>query len=225
LEQVRSISDTVLLEAETMPLDASCTIEVSSPLFDQVFPNGDMGDGGMSLSKRIADLFTFLRVIIAPGLVWLGLERGEEGLSAAIWTIILSWTSDSLDGPLARRSKVQYNTWIGDHDLEIDMLVSVGLCINMFLSGFVSIWVALIYLVIWGVIFWRFGNYRSLGMLFQAPIYGWFLVIAMRIAPTAGSWMIGWIVAALIITWPRFPNEVVPGFIKGMTDALRRFRT
>jgi hypothetical protein len=174
------------------------------------------------VSKQIADLFTFIRVIIAPGLVWLGLERGEGALPAAIWTMIVSWTSDSLDGPLARRNKVQYNTWIGDHDLEIDMLVGVGLGIYMCVSGFVSTQVTLIYILLWGVIFWRFGNHRSLGMLFQAPIYGWFLVIAMRFAPAAGSWMIGWIVAALIITWPRFPQEVVPGFLKGMKDIRER---
>jgi phosphatidylserine synthase len=174
----------------------------------------------MLVSKQIADLFTFIRIIIAAGLIWLGFKRGDEALPLAIWIMIISWTSDSLDGPLARRSKIQYHTWIGDHDIEIDMLVSVSLGIYMQASGFVSLPAMLVYFLIWGIVFWRFGNFRSLGMLFQAPIYGWFLMIAMRLAPEAGSWMIGWIVAALIITWPRFPREIVPGFIKGMKDAL-----
>lgn len=178
----------------------------------------------MLVSKQIADLFTFIRALIAPGLVLLGVARGEQALPVAIWTMIVSWTSDSLDGPLARRSKVQYRTWIGDHDLEIDMLVGVGLGVYMLASGFVSLPVILGYMLIWGVVFWRFGNYRSLGMLFQAPIYGWFMVISMKLAPAAGSWMIGWIIAALIITWPRFPQEVVPGFLKGMVDALSKLR-
>jgi hypothetical protein len=172
----------------------------------------------MLVSKQIADLFTFIRVLLAPGLIWLGLEKGEEALPAAIWIMIISWTSDSLDGPLARRSKIQYRTWIGDHDLEIDMLVSLGLGMYMIASGFVSPTLSLVYVLIWGIIFWRIGNVRSLGMLFQAPIYGWFLVISIQLAPAAGSWMIGWIVAALIITWPRFPQEVIPGFVQGMKD-------
>lgn len=176
------------------------------------------------VSKQIADLLTYFRVIVALVLVWLGLEWGEGALPVAIWTMIASWTSDSLDGPLARRSKVQYRTWIGDHDLEVDMLVSVGLVIYMLASGFVSLQATLVYVLIWGIIFWRFGNFRSLGMLFQAPIYAWFILIAMQLAPADGIWMIGWILAALIITWPRFPKEVVPGFIKGMTDVWDRFR-
>jgi cardiolipin synthase len=175
------------------------------------------------VSKQIADLFTFVRVIIALILAWLGLARGEETLPVAIWTLIASWTSDSLDGPLARRSKVRYSTWIGDHDLEVDMLVSVGLGIYMLASGFLSLQVSLIYVLLWGIVFWRFGSFRSLGMLFQAPIYAWFILIAMRLAPSDGIWMIGWILAALIITWPRFPREVVPGFIHGMADVWKRY--
>jgi len=59
-----------------------------------------------------------------------------------------------------------------------------------------------------------------MGMLFQAPIYGWFIYIALTYAPEAGWWLVAWILAAVVITWPRFPREVVPGFLKGMRDSL-----
>jgi hypothetical protein len=28
----------------------------------------------------------------------------------------------------------------------------------------------------------------------------------------------------IVITWPRFPREVVPGFLSGMRDAFEKYR-
>jgi phosphatidylglycerophosphate synthase len=175
----------------------------------------------MLVAKQVADFFTFIRVLLSPILVWLGLTRGADSLPIASWIMIVSWTSDSLDGPLARRSKVRYRTWLGDHDLEVDMLVSIGLGIYLILAGFLSVEAVAIYALLWIVVFWRWGFQRSLGMLFQAPIYGYFIYLSLKMAPFAGAWMVGWIIAVLVITWPRFPSEVVPGFINGMNELLQ----
>jgi cardiolipin synthase len=178
----------------------------------------------MLVAKQVADIFTFIRVLLSPTLIVLGLMRGDEGLALAIAVMITSWTSDALDGPIARRSRVQYHTWLGDHDLEVDMAVSIGLMIYMLLAGFVDLQIVGVYILLWVLIFWRWGNMRSLGMLFQTPIYGFFIVISMLLVPTAGALMIGWIVAVTIITWPRFPKEVVPGFLEGMNSVIQAYR-
>ncbi|MFQ5398270.1 MAG: hypothetical protein ACE5E7_01595 [Anaerolineae bacterium] len=170
----------------------------------------------MPSAKRVADLITTLRGLLAVILAWLGHTHGRMGLSWAVWLLILSWTGDSLDGSLARRSRHKYATWIGDHDLEIDVAVSGGLLLFMVGAGLVDSLVAGLYVLAWLFIFWRWGWLRSLGMLVQAPIYGGFIWCAVHDAPTAGWWLVGWIAAALIITWPRFPNEIVPGFLNGM---------
>ena len=178
----------------------------------------------MLVAKQVADFFTFIRVLLSPTLILLGILEGSEGLPLAIGAMIASWTSDALDGPIARRSRVKYHTWLGDHDLEVDIAVSIGLMIYMLLAEFVDLQVVGVYILLWVLIFWRWGNMRSLGMLFQAPIYGYFIYISMRLAPLVGGWMIGWIVAVLIITWPRFPNEVVPGFLSGMKAVMQVYR-
>lgn len=178
----------------------------------------------MLVAKQVADFFTFIRVLLSPTLVLLGILEGSEGLPLAIGAMIASWTSDALDGPIARRSRVKYHTWLGDHDLEVDMAVSIGLMIYMLLAGFVDLQVVGVYILLWVLIFWRWGNMRSLGMLFQTPIYGYFIYISMRLAPLVGGWMIGWIVAVMIITWPRFPKEVVPGFLNGMKAVMQVYR-
>ena len=124
---------------------------------------------------------------------------------------------DALDGPIARRSRVKYQTWIGEHDLEVDMTVSVGLLAYLLLAGYVGVWVAVGYLLCWGVGFWRYGSIpRSYGMLFQTPIYAWFAYIAIRDVPET-AWMIPvFIVVVIVLTWPRFPQMVIPGFLAGL---------
>ena len=178
----------------------------------------------MLVAKQVADIFTFLRVLLSPAFILLGYIKGSEGLPIASGLLIASWATDSLDGTLARRSRIKYRTWLGDHDLEIDMWASFGLLIYMLLSGYVSWQIGAVYILIWSLFFWRWGIPRSMGMLFQAPIYSWFIYLALRYAPMAGFVMLGWIILIMIVTWPRFPNEVVPGFLEGMESVLQVVR-
>ena len=170
----------------------------------------------MLVAKQVADLITFSRGMLAFYLAWLGAIQSEHGLPIAVWAMIINWTGDSVDGALARHSRRQYHTWIGDHDLQIDMLVSFGLLIYMLLAGYVNPIHAVIYFLIWVGIFWRWGVLPALGMLFQAPIYGWFIWIANRELFTTGIWLVVWIVVVMVATWPKFPNVIIPGFLAGI---------
>jgi phosphatidylglycerophosphate synthase len=173
----------------------------------------------MIVAKQVADLITTARGLVAVFLVWLGIVRGAGGLSLAAWVMIADWVGDMVDGRIARRSRVQYHTWIGDHDLEVDMAVSIGLLAYMLQAGFVNIWLAGIYVLLWGVYFWRQGRIpHSPGMLFQAPMYAWFIWITLRDAPRAGWPIIVFLVSAVVLTWPYFPKVMVPGFLKGLRN-------
>jgi hypothetical protein len=175
----------------------------------------------MLVAKQVADLITFSRGLLAFFLAGLGLLVGKEALPLAAWVMIADWCGDMVDGPIARHSRVYYHTWIGDHDLQIDMTVSVGLLIFMLGAGYLSWWVGVIYLLAWALFFLKYGIIPAPGMLFQAPIYAWFILITLQGATGLGILMIVLILAAVIITWPRFPCEVVPGFLKGMGRAFR----
>lgn len=74
----------------------------------------------MFVAKQFADLITFGRAIISLTLIAVGILFRREALPAVVVLMLLSWMSDSVDGALARRSRIQYHTWIGDHDLEKD---------------------------------------------------------------------------------------------------------
>jgi len=172
----------------------------------------------MFSAKQVADLVTLLRAFLGLALVWLGLTEGEQGLNIAVMLMITAWTSDILDGKIARKNKDYYHTWIGDHDLEIDMLVSAGLLVYLITSGFVDVWIACFYVLGWAFILWRWRNVKVLGMLSQAPIYGFFIWIALTRLPNVGIWIVIWMVVAIIITWPQFPQQVVPGFVSGLRE-------
>jgi phosphatidylglycerophosphate synthase len=175
----------------------------------------------MLVAKQVADVITFSRGLMAFVLAGLGLWTGKEALPMAAWIMIADWCGDMMDGPIARRSRIKYHTWIGDHDLQVDMTVSVGLLIYLLGAGYVSWWVGVIYLLGWAVFFTRYGVIPAPGMLFQAPIYLWFIIITLQDAIGLGLLIIVLILAAVIITWPRFPREVVPGFLEGMRKSFR----
>jgi hypothetical protein len=170
----------------------------------------------MIVAKQVADLITSTRVLIALCLVGVGFIQGGAGLSLVAWLVVLDWAGDMVDGRIARRSRVQYHTWIGDHDLEVDMTVSIGLLVYLLSAGYVNIWMAGGYILLWCFYFWQKGGIlHSFGMLFQAPIYGWFIWIALRDAPGTGWAIVVFLLTVLAVTWPYFPKVMVAGFFAG----------
>jgi hypothetical protein len=185
-------------------------------------PNGCCGEKmkeravTLPYAKRAADGITAIRLLLAAVLVWLGLAQGAGALPLVAWLMLADWIGDCLDGPLARRSRTSIHTWWGDHDLQVDMLVAVGLLLYMAAAGYAPPGSAGLYLLAWAALFAWLGSPRSLGMLSQTPIYLWFVWVALQEAPAVGRWLVIVPLLAIVITWPRFPKEVIPGFLAGM---------
>lgn len=176
----------------------------------------------MLLAKSLADVLTASRLMIALILTWLGIHQNPATLPLAIVLLLASWITDGLDGPLARRGAWNHQTWIGDHDLEIDVLVSLGLLCYLIFAHFLSWPYGAIYLLLWATICFRWGWQRELAMVFQGPIYLWFMLISLRDAPTLGLILPLWVLTVVTLTWPRFPKEIVPGFLSGMKELFKQ---
>ncbi len=170
-------------------------------------------------AKLLADILTVSRLFIAAAIIGLGFSQGAEALPVVVWLTIAAWTSDVLDGALSRHSRVQRRTWIGEQDLIFDMVIGAALLIYLAAAGFMNSWLAAAYLGISVLVFWRIGLSPALGKLFQAPAYAWFIIVALREAPSAGLWLVAWIMIAVIATWPRFPRETIPGFLSEASEA------
>ena len=170
----------------------------------------------MIVAKQVADFITSFRLLIAIILVWVGIEKGASGIALVAWIMIVDWLGDMFDGRIARSSSKKYQTWIGDHDLEVDMVVSLGLFIFILQIEKVDPWLGLGYLLIWLIYFLIQGKIPdSLGMLFQAPIYGWFIWIAVNETPKAGWTIIVFLILSIVFIWPAFPKIMIPRFFSG----------
>ena len=80
-------------------------------------------------AKLLADILTVSRLFIASAIIALGLLQGAEALPLVIWLTIAAWTSDVLDGTLARTSRRVRRTWVGEQDLIFDMVIGAALLV------------------------------------------------------------------------------------------------
>lgn len=170
--------------------------------------------------KTAADLLTGARFLLGPVLVWLGWRRGPEAVTVAALTLLAAWITDVLDGSLARLDPRGVRTWIGDRDLEVDMTVALGAWLYLAQAGFLSIWLALTYVLGSAAALWHSGSRHLAGWL-QALPYGAMIWTAWRVAPPYGLLLVTWIGLVIVVTWPRFPRQTVPEFLAGMRDLMR----
>jgi cardiolipin synthase len=168
-------------------------------------------------AKTLADTLTAIRLLIAIWIAWLGITGGQNALRMATIALILAWATDALDGPLARRDPSQRETWIGNHDLHVDMVVACGVLVYLTAAGFVPLPVSLGYLLLSGILLWFFRSVH-LAWGLQVPSYGKMLLVALQEAPLYGVLAVGWIGLTVVATWPRFPRETAPQFWGGMRE-------
>lgn len=179
--------------------------------------------------KRVADGLTASRALIALFIVLLGFG-GKDALSWVIYLIILGWTTDVLDGELARRALRRLEereaqdeweqTWLGEHDFALDMVMVYASFLYLTLVGYVPPAWAFGYTLIAAVaILWSHGS-KSVTEIFAFPLVALPLLIAYR----EGLWVayayVAWIVVMLVLFWGRFVG-VVREFIEGMRQLLR----
>ncbi len=167
-------------------------------------------------AKVIADCITISRGLLGIVMIWLGVAQGDRALPVIVLLMILCWTGDFVDGGIARRSRHPHHTFIGDHDVYVDLFVSLCLGGYLLSAGFVGPIFSCGYLIFWTLFLWRFGLDKNLLMLIQLPIYLDLIMIALRLVPQSGTWLVLWILVATLINWRRFTHEIVPQFIAGM---------
>ena len=161
------------------------------------------------------------RVIFTICFIILGYSDGKSGLSVAAWLLLVNWTTDVLDGMIARLDSSSEPGWFGEHDLHIDILASFGLLLYMTFSSYIPWGAAAIFMLAWLGIVYHWGFQRPFGMLIQAPIYLLFVMISLRDASQHGVMLVLWIIAVIILTWPRFPHQVIPEFLESIRNVFK----
>jgi len=172
----------------------------------------------MRLVKRIPDALTLSRGLIAAAILSLGFV-GAAALEAVILLTMLGWTTDILDGRLARKY-CKSLTWVGEKEFAFDMaMVFAALC-YLVLSGFIPSAPAIVYVMV-AAAFIAYFRSKMVTMSFAAPIVALPLIVAYFRAPHALIWYIAWIGAALLFDWRRFAG-VIREFIQNAKNLSRR---
>jgi hypothetical protein len=165
----------------------------------------------VKLVKGIPDFLTMSRGLIAAAILSLGfVERldllGKSALGTVLLLTMLGWTTDILDGRLARKYR-KPPTWVGEKEFAFDMaMVFSGLC-YLVLSGFIPFGPAILYVMV-AAAFIAYFRSKMVTMSFATPVVALPLIVAYFEAPQALIWYVVWIVGALVLDWRRFAGVV-----------------
>ncbi|MBC7220359.1 CDP-alcohol phosphatidyltransferase family protein [Candidatus Bipolaricaulota bacterium] len=180
----------------------------------------------MARKDLIPDWLTAARGLAALAILGLTLV-GPAALRAVAFLLLLGWTTDMVDGRLARRWDKD-PTWIGEHEFHIDMLMVLSSAVFLVLTGLVPPLPAVGYLVggtaiSLGVLHrsGEFLRFKSVTMILAFPWVFLPFVIALWHDPVVAYVGLMWVAAALITDWRRFTG-VVGDFLAGARAFFRR---
>ena len=108
-----------------------------------------------------------------------------------------------VDGRLSRSLKTDHSTWLGKNDVYVDMFVSAAILFYMTVSGLLALWLVLIYLLVWSVLFLRYGISPLFAQIFQNPIYAFFVFFTVKAEPWVLPWLLLWALVMLAFFWQR----------------------
>jgi len=167
-------------------------------------------------TQLLADVLTISRVFIGISFIVLGVGWGAEFISTAILFMLLAWLTDMLDGPLARLDIDHPQTWIGSHDSEADLIVSLGITGYLVLSGYFTIWLGgTLLLLIPGL--WFFHS-QQLAWPFYAIPYVSLIFISLKADPIYGQIALVVLILIGIIYRERLRSRYVPEFLQTLKN-------
>lgn len=128
---------------------------------------------------------------------------GRANLGRDVWLLVAGWTSDMVDGRLSRTLSPEHHSWLGKHDVYIDLFVSLVALFYLGVTGLLPVWATLGYLLGWGALFLWKGIPPLFAQVFQNPVYAYFLYHTLQQAPQVLPWLLLWALAALLLFWRR----------------------
>ena len=150
---------------------------------------------------RAPDILTASRGVIAALIIALGFV-GQRALGWVIFLTMIGWTTDILDGRLARRQN-KGPTWIGEHEFAFDMMMVFAALCYLVMAGFVPVLPAAIYVTV-ALLFIIIFQSKSVTMSFAFPLVALPLIVAYFRSPSAAYIYVAWIAVALLYDWRRF---------------------
>jgi phosphatidylglycerophosphate synthase len=162
----------------------------------------------------LADVLTLSRIAAAGILIWLGIAVGAPGLPVAALVTVLGWTTDQLDGWVARHSAAP--TYLKDYDFQVDVIFYIGILAYLATAHFLPSWLVLGFAAV-GIVAWLLTRRKAVGIIFLRIIDGAYGVIILVNAPAIGLAMLVWL-AVLAAIYRRRLAERVPRWFRDLQN-------
>ncbi len=157
--------------------------------------------------KRTADALTVSRIPLALLVFVLGAVFGRSALGVGLTLVLLGWTTDILDGRLARSDPSGAHTAIGDADLAIDLMLDVaGLYLFVFAGLLPWLW-STVYLCLAALIISLWPK-RDVITWFELPVLALHPVFAFAASPVIGWSYVAWLAGAALLNLGRLAEII-----------------
>jgi len=170
-------------------------------------------------TKPLADVLTVSRVLLSISLAVLGATQGAGALPVAVLIVILCWFTDLVDGPLARHDADSRTTWVGKHDAEADLLITVGVSAYLVFSGYLAVWVGVALMLV--AVGLRILHSRALAWPVGAVSYLVLGIVTFQESPILGWVVVGYLLVTLAVRWPRLLHEFLPEFFDAVGSLFK----
>jgi phosphatidylglycerophosphate synthase len=162
-------------------------------------------EAGYPTLRFIADLLTLTRLAIAITIVCLGLLLGPEALRAAIILVFVGWLTDTLDGPLARRSGTS-QTRVSRVDVPADNALIFSFFLFLVITGLYPVLPALALAAGAGLIVLLRPTYSAVQMV-SAPFFALPIVLSFCAGWLVGVIYVVFITVMFISRWDRLTAD------------------
>lgn len=168
---------------------------------------GGIRDWALENAKTIADMLTGVRFFLAFLILLCAFFAEASLLPLVLCLTILGWTTDVIDGRMARMDPEGRITLIGELDFATDMFMIYAGLLYFITAGFVPFWPFFCYMIYAGTsaVIW---TKKSFIMAQAAPIAAMPIILSFLHAPAWGWIFLGWIALALAFNWKRFTQEI-----------------
>jgi hypothetical protein len=126
-------------------------------------------------------------------------------LSAAALVVVLGWTTDQLDGWLARRSPTP--TRLKDYDFQVDVFFYAGILAYLALAHFIPAWLVAGFVLV-GVVAWLLTRRKAVAILFLRIVDVTCGVIVFAYAPAIGLILVAWLAVVAVAYRQRLVERV-----------------
>lgn len=175
-------------------------------------------DRPLPLARKLADLLTLARFLGGVTLALMPWEKTVSSLSRLVRCNMLLWTTDVVDGRIARRSRTPAS-WIGERDVLVDSALTLSTSIALARSGYLPGGFVIAWLTTCLVLY-AIRPTATLVLAFMFPLQIALPILAL-VHGCPEIWLYAvWVAAVAFVSRKRL-KWVVEEFINGLPDRQR----